>query len=108
MRGIPERLHLDNAREFRSEALKRGCEQYGIAIDYRPVRTPHYGGHIERLIGTMRRECLDWLIPIHEGHLRWILHEWVTHYNRGRPHASLGPGIPDLLSERKQLVSTVT
>lgn len=51
--GIPERLHLDNAKEFRSEALKRGCEQYGIAIDYRPVRTPHYGGHIERLIGTM-------------------------------------------------------
>jgi putative transposase len=53
MSGIPERLHLDNAREFRSEALRRGCEQYGIAIDYRPVRTPHYGGHIERLIGTM-------------------------------------------------------
>ncbi|MGD9884895.1 MAG: Mu transposase C-terminal domain-containing protein [Geminicoccaceae bacterium] len=53
VRGIPERLHLDNAKEFRSEALKRGCDQYGIAIDYRPVRTPHYGGHIERLIGTM-------------------------------------------------------
>ena len=53
VRGIPERLHLDNAKEFRSEALKRGCEQYGIAVDYRPVRTPHYGGHIERLIGTM-------------------------------------------------------
>ncbi|MGC4251623.1 MAG: transposase family protein [Sphingobium sp.] len=51
--GIPERLHLDNAKEFRSEALRRGCEQYGIDIDYRPVRTPHYGGHIERLIGTM-------------------------------------------------------
>jgi putative transposase len=51
--GIPERLHLDNAREFRSEALRRGCEQYGISIDYRPVATPHYGGHIERLIGTM-------------------------------------------------------
>ena len=41
VRGIPERLHLDNAKEFRSEALKRGCEQYGIAIDHRPVRTPH-------------------------------------------------------------------
>lgn len=53
VRGIPERLHLDNAKEFRSEALKRGCEQYGIAVDHRPVRTPHYGGHIERLIGTM-------------------------------------------------------
>jgi putative transposase len=51
--GLPERLQLDNAKEFRSEALRRGCDQYGIAIDYRPVRTPHYGGHIERLIGTM-------------------------------------------------------
>lgn len=51
--GIPERLHLDNAREFHSAALQRGCEQYGISIDYRPVATPHYGGHIERLIGTM-------------------------------------------------------
>ena len=53
VQGLIERLHLDNAKEFHSEALKRGCEQYGIAIDYRPVRTPHYGGHIERLIGTM-------------------------------------------------------
>ena len=51
--GVPERLHLDNAKEFHSGALKRGCDQYGIAVDYRPVRTPHYGGHIERLIGTM-------------------------------------------------------
>jgi putative transposase len=51
--GIPERLHLDNAKEFHSEALRRGCEQYAIAVDWRPVRTPHYGGHIERLIGTM-------------------------------------------------------
>jgi putative transposase len=51
--GAMARLHLDNAKEFHSEALRRGCEQYGIAIDYRPVRTPHYGGHIERLIGTM-------------------------------------------------------
>lgn len=51
--GIPERLHLDNAKEFRSAALRQGCVEHGIDIDYRPVRTPHYGGHIERLIGTM-------------------------------------------------------
>lgn len=51
--GIFQGLHLDNAKEFRSEALKRGCEQHGISISYRPVKTPHYGGHIERLIGTM-------------------------------------------------------
>ena len=43
----------------------------------------------------MRRECLDFVIPQHERHLRRILHEWVRHYNAGRPHSSLGPGIPD-------------
>jgi putative transposase len=53
MSGLPERLLVDNGPEFHSDALTRGCEQYGIALDYRPVRTPHFGGHIERLIGTM-------------------------------------------------------
>lgn len=50
--GIPDVLHLDNAREFHSRALERGCQQHGIELKYRPKRTPHYGGHIERLIGT--------------------------------------------------------
>ncbi|MBA3478600.1 MAG: transposase [Lautropia sp.] len=53
----------------------------------------------------MRRECLDWLIPIHEGHLRSILREWVTHYNRGRPHASLGPAVPDPWPELNELAA---
>lgn len=51
--GLPERIHVDNGKEFRSEAFSRGCAQYGIKLEYRPVKTPHYGGHIERLIGTM-------------------------------------------------------
>lgn len=50
--GVPDTIHVDNGKEFHSEALRRGCEQYGITLDYRPVRTPRYGGHIERLIGT--------------------------------------------------------
>jgi hypothetical protein len=70
-----------------------------------PVRTPQANAFCERLIGTMR-ECLDWLIPIHEEHFRWILREWLIHYNRGRPHASLGPGVPEPLSEPNQVVST--
>jgi hypothetical protein len=49
----------------------------------------------ERLIGTVRRECLDFMIALNEQQLRRILGEWVPHYNRGRPHASLGPGIAD-------------
>jgi hypothetical protein len=38
---------------------------------------------------------LDFLIPMSEAHLRWILREWTTHYNQGRPHSALGPGVPD-------------
>jgi hypothetical protein len=49
----------------------------------------------ERLVGTIRRECLDYLIPCNERHLRRVLSEFVVHYNRGRPHSSLGPGIPE-------------
>jgi len=44
---------------------------------------------------TIRRECLDWLIPLSETHLRRALRLWVEHYNRGRPHMMLGPGDPD-------------
>lgn len=51
--GKPDTIYVDNGKEFHSEALSRGCSQYGITLDYRPVRTPRYGGHIERLIGTM-------------------------------------------------------
>jgi hypothetical protein len=50
------------------------------------------------VIGTIRRECLDFLIPLGEKHLRRILRDYVRHYNTGRPHSSLGPGIPDGLT----------
>lgn len=53
MSGKPEQLYLDNAAEFKSEALRRGCEQHGIALGYRPPGEPHYGGIVERVIGTM-------------------------------------------------------
>ncbi len=51
--GLPDVIHVDNAREFRSRALARGAAEYGVSLVHRPVATPHYGGHIERLIGTM-------------------------------------------------------
>src|SRR5271166_2293294 len=60
------------------------------------IVNPQANAFCERLIGTVRGECLDFLIPLNDRHLRSLLKEWVTHYNRGRPHASLGPGIPDL------------
>ncbi|MHC2296121.1 DNA-binding domain-containing protein [Rhizobium mongolense] len=51
--GLPDVIHLDNGREFHGKALVRGALEHGIDLQYRPVARPHYGGHIERLIGTM-------------------------------------------------------
>lgn len=55
MAGKPKVVHVDNGTEFHSEALRRGCEVNGIQIHYRPVAEPHYGGTVERVIGTMMR-----------------------------------------------------
>jgi putative transposase len=51
--GLPEVIHVDNGREFRSRVFERGCGQHGVRIDYRPPATPRFGGHIERLMGTL-------------------------------------------------------
>lgn len=105
----PETAHrfvLHDRDTIFAATVDRAIASMGRHVLKTPARTPQASAFCERLIGTMRRACLDWLIPIHEGHLRSILHEWVTHCNRGRPHASLGPGIPDPLAERKQPVST--
>jgi putative transposase len=50
--GLAEALHVDNGADFRSRAFQRGCQDAGIAIKWRPPGEPHFGGHIERLIGT--------------------------------------------------------
>ncbi len=68
-----------------------------------PVRTPQANAHCERFIGSARRECLDWIIPLNERHLRRAFAEWIPHYNGERPHSALGPGLPDEPTRRVTL-----
>ncbi|MDH3411466.1 MAG: integrase core domain-containing protein, partial [Gammaproteobacteria bacterium] len=75
--------------------LDESIKALGLSVLKSPLRCPKANSVCERVIGTIRRECLDWMIPISEAHLRVILKEWVVHYNRGRPHSALGPGVPD-------------
>lgn len=75
--------------------LDESIRALGIKVLKSAPRTPKMNAICERVIGTIRRECLDWLIPLSEGHLRSILKSWIAHYNGGRPHMSLGPGVPD-------------
>jgi putative transposase len=88
-------LH-DRHKTF-SSGLDEEVERWGVQVLRTPVRMPTANAHCERLIGTIRRECLDYVIPLNASHLRRTLREWMCHYNTGRPHRSLGPGIPDQL-----------
>ena len=78
-----------------SPLLDKSVSHMGIRVLRLPPRSPKANSFCERVIGTLRRECLDYFIPITESHLRSITTNWMTHYNKGRPHSSLGPGIPN-------------
>jgi transposase InsO family protein len=77
-------------RDFRQRARRIGID--AIAT---PVRSPRANAVVERVIGTLRRECLDHLIVLDEHHLSLILREFVVSYNRDRPHRTLGLQTPD-------------
>jgi transposase InsO family protein len=62
-----------------------------------PVRRPTANSYCERMIGSIRRDCLDYTIPFDERHLRSVLKEYLIHFSRRRPHSALGPGIPEPL-----------
>lgn len=54
--GVMNTVHADNAKEFRGGMLRKACQEYGIDLQWRPVGRPHFGGHIERLLGTLNHE----------------------------------------------------
>lgn len=57
--GRPRVVRCDNGPDFRSESVRKSCALYGIDVEFRPVKVPRYGGHIERLQGTLLRELHD-------------------------------------------------
>lgn len=91
----PYRFLVHDRDSIFSSAVDGALRGFDIRVLKTPVRAPKANAYCERLVGTMRRECLDFLIPITEDHLKRLLREYVRHYNRGRPHSSLGPGIPE-------------
>lgn len=50
--GLMQKIHVDNAKEFKGHALTRGCNEYGIILEHRPRKQPNYGPHIERAFRT--------------------------------------------------------
>jgi putative transposase len=95
--GLEQRYEylLHDRDSIFAKHLDESIKRLGVKVLKSPPRSPTANAVCERVIGTIRRECLDWLIPLSEAHLRRTLRSWVQHYNGGRPHMSLGPGIPD-------------
>jgi putative transposase len=87
----------DRDRIF-SQQLDQHMRHLGLWVLKTPPRAPQANAICERVLGTLRRECLDMMIPLTETHLRSMVKEWVRHDNAGRPHMSLGPGIPQPLA----------
>lgn len=106
--GIPRTIHADNAKEFRGKMLKSACKEYGINLEWRPVATPHYGAHIERLLGTLNGEIhgvpgTTFSNPVQRGEYdsdgesamslaefeKWFTMLCVEIYHQ-RPHSELG------------------
>jgi integrase-like protein len=80
-----------------SIGLDQALKGLGVRPLKTPVRAPTANAFCERLIGAIRRECLDFLIPVNARHLPSILSAFVIHYNRGRPHSTLGPASPEAI-----------
>jgi transposase InsO family protein len=88
---IAGRRALPRINHHRPRKCLRAASQTAVAM----CRSPWQNGHVERLIGSIRRECTDDLIVLNEEHLRRILAKFSTYYNGWRPHVSLGKDAPD-------------
>jgi len=69
------------------------CSEGGKTV-LTPVQAPNANAFAERWVGTVRQECLDWLLIVGRGHLEQVLRIYVEHYNLHRPHRALGLGPP--------------
>jgi putative transposase len=78
-----------------AQHVDESIAKLGVKVLKSPPRSPTANAICERVIGTIRRECLDWLIPLSESHLRSILKSWIRHYNTARPHMARCPGSAD-------------
>ena len=91
--SAPKYLIRDNDRAF-GTVFKARVRAMGIRDRPTSFRAPWQNGYVERLIGSIRRECTDHLIVFSEEHLRRILAKYLTYYNEARTHISLQKDAP--------------
>lgn len=94
-KGLPKSIRIDNGPEFTSKALYQWAYMNGVELDFIRAGKPTDNALIEAFNGRFREECLNesWFLSLEDA--REKVEEWRQHYNRERPHGSLG-NIPPL------------
>jgi transposase InsO family protein len=77
------------------EAFRKRLRSMGIRDRPTAPRSPWQNAHVERLIGSIRRECLDHVVVFDEQHLRRLLRSYADYYNALRTHLALDQDTPD-------------
>ncbi len=90
----PKYLIRDNDAKYGShfDGVARGS---GIKVLRTPIRAPRTNAICERLFGSVRRECLNHSLIVSEGHVRRVLKDYVTYFNRSRAHKGIGQHVPE-------------
>jgi transposase InsO family protein len=87
-------LIRDRDKKF-GDVFTRTVSALGIRPILTAYRSPWQNGHVERVIGNIRRECVDHLIIMNEGHLRKVLNLYIHYYNNQRTHLGLNKDLPE-------------
>src|SRR6266508_1808527 len=80
------------------QAFRDRVQAMGIKEVVTAPRSPWQNAYVERIIGSIRRECLDYVVIVNERHLRRVLSSYVQHYHRTRTHLSLNKDCPETRS----------
>jgi transposase InsO family protein len=90
----PRWIHRDRDRIY-GAVLRRRVAGMGIAEVVSAPASPWQNPYVERVIGSIRRECLDHVIVLNETHLRRVLSSYIQYYHRSWTHLALDKGTPD-------------
>ena len=77
------------------EAFRRSVAAFGLTAVRTAPRLPWQNPYVERVIGSIRRECLDHVIVLNERHVRRLLSAYVAYYHRSRTHLALEKDAPE-------------
>ncbi len=106
--GVPARFLIHDHDDKYGGGSDRAFEADGMAVIKTPIAAPRANSHIERQIGSTRRECIDWLLILNRRHLERVLTVWSEHYNQARPYRGLDLQTPIARSDPVLMSGPVT